>query len=69
MLTLRLEPDLEQSILTLARAQHKSKSEFVRDLLRREMAVQKFKRTRATLLPYGAKAGILTDEDVFEVVS
>ena len=71
-LTLRFEPNLEESILALACAQHKSKSgksQFVRDYLRRETAVQQFKRTRASLLPYGAKVGILTDKDVFEAIS
>ncbi len=69
VLTLRLEPDLEASIIEIAREQQKSKSAVVRDLLRGEIAVQRLHRARAELMPYAERIGVLTDEDVFKLVS
>jgi len=47
----------------------RSRSEVVRDALRRQIALLRFERSRRALLPLAEAQGILTDEDVFRIVS
>jgi hypothetical protein len=46
-----------------------SRSDLVRDALRRRIALLRFERMRRTLLPLAEAQGILTDEDVFKTVT
>ena len=68
-LTIRLDEKLEKDLNDLAERQHRSKSELAREILRRRIAIEKFRALREQLLPYGEAAGYLTDEDVFEDIS
>lgn len=68
-LTIRLDRDLEKQLNALAKATKRQKSEIVRDALRRELALERFRRLRAAALPLAEAAGYLTDEDVFRAVS
>lgn len=68
-LTIRLDDKLEKELEKVAKEQHRSKSEVVREMLRESMLRRKFERARAKLLPLGEAAGYLTDEDVFQDVS
>ncbi len=68
-LTIRLDRDLEKQLNALAKATKRQKSEIVREALRRELALERFKRLRVAALPLAEAAGYLTDEDVFRAVS
>jgi len=68
-LTIRLEPALEKQLAALAKATRRQKSEIVRDALRRELALGRFRALRGAALPLAEAAGLLTDEDVFRAVS
>ena len=68
-LTIRLDDELDRVLTELARAQHRSKSDLVREMLRRQLAVAAFDEARSKLLPLGEKAGYLTDDDVFRDIS
>ena len=68
-LTVRIDDDLDRMLTELAQAQGRSKSELVRRMLRRQLAVTAFEETRRMLLPLGERAGYLTDEDVFRDIS
>ena len=68
-LTIRLDPKLEKALDRLARSTGKSKSEIARDALKREVAVTQFRKLRRTTLPFAEAQGLVTDEDVFRVVS
>ena len=68
-LTLRLDEQLERELNLLAESEQRSKSDLVRELLRRQIALQRFAKARATLKRRGAAAGVLTDDDVFDLVS
>jgi len=41
----------------------------VRDSLRRYIGIQRFRQHRDMTLPFAESSGILTDEDVFEIMS
>jgi predicted transcriptional regulator len=67
--TIRLDAKLQRELTRLARAVGRSRSEFVRDALRRQLALVRFEQARRGLLPLAEARGILTDEDVFALVS
>lgn len=68
-LTVRLDRKLQRELLRLSRQLGLSRSEIVRDAIRRQLALLRFEQTRRTLLPLAEAQGILTDEDVFRIVS
>lgn len=68
-LTLRIDDELEADLERIASAQHRSKSELVREMLRRYTTRELFLQAREELRPYGEQAGYLTDEDFFREFS
>ena len=68
-LTLRIDDQLEADLTRIAEAQHKTKSEVAREMLRRHTNVELLRLARRQLRPYAEKAGYLTDEDIFRDVS
>ena len=68
-LTIRLDDKLDRELARLARQSGRTKSEVAREALRRQLAIQKFRKLRREAMPYAAAAGYLMDEDVFRAVS
>ena len=68
-LTIRLDPELENQLDRLAASTGRSRSEIVREALRRQLAVSQFQDLRRRMMPFAEAAGYLTDEDVFRDVS
>jgi predicted transcriptional regulator len=69
VLTIRLDPELEKQLDRLAERTGRSRSEIVREALRRQLAVSQFQELRTRMMPFAEAAGYLTDEDVFRDVS
>jgi len=67
--TIRLDAKLQRDLDRLSRQLGRSRSEVVRDALRRQLALLRFEQARRELLPLAEASGILTDEDVFAAVS
>jgi predicted transcriptional regulator len=67
--TIRLDPKLQRDLDRLSRQLGRSRSDLVRDAVRRQIALLRFEQARRTLLPLAEAQGILTDEDVFKIVS
>jgi predicted transcriptional regulator len=68
-LTISLPADLRRRLVRSARERKITTSEYVRDALERRLAVERFKKLRAKLVPKARAIGIYTDEDVFKIVS
>lgn len=68
-LTIRLDDKLDAELTRLAAASHRTKSDLVRDFIRKQLALAAFERARALIEPAAERAGYLTDEDVFRDVS
>jgi predicted transcriptional regulator len=68
-LTIRLDPDLERQLARIARRTGRSRSEVVRDAVRRQLALEQFDDLRRRIMPLAEACGYLTDEDVFRDVS
>ncbi|MSQ09079.1 MAG: CopG family transcriptional regulator [Dehalococcoidia bacterium] len=67
--TIRLDAELQRELDQLCQQLGRSRSDVVRDALRRQVSLLRFERSRRSLLPLAEAQGILTDEDVFTVVS
>ena len=67
--TIRLDAKLERELDRLSRQLGRSRSEVVRDALRRQLALARFEQARRAMLPLAEAQGFLTDEDIFADVS
>lgn len=69
VLTIRLDDNLEKLLDKACDLAGRTKSDLVRDALRRQLALAAFEELRREAIPHASKAGFATDEDVFEAVS
>ena len=67
--TIRLDESLEELLDQVCRETGRSRSEVVRDALRRQLTLQLFDEARRKVIPFAEAQGILTDEDIFKLVS
>jgi predicted transcriptional regulator len=68
-ITVRLDEDLEKLLDDVSQQSGRSRSELIRDALRRQLALLAFDRLREQIMPFAEARGYLTDEDVFRDVS
>ena len=66
---IRLDPDLEKLLRRLCKQTGRTRSELVREALRRQLSLLRFERLRRRTLPFAEARGYLTDEDVARDVS
>lgn len=64
-LTVRIDDDPDGQLNRLAEQSRRTKSDLVRDMLRREAALEEPRQTRSLLKPYAERAGYISDEDFF----
>ncbi len=69
VVTVRLDQKLQRELDKLCKRLGRSRSEVVREALRRQLNLLRFEEARRRLLPYAEARGYLTDEDVFRDVS
>jgi len=68
-ITIRLDQSLEELLDEVCENTGRSRSEVVREALRRQLTLQRFEEARRRIIPFAEAQGILTDEDVFKLVS
>ena len=68
-LTIRIDEQLERDLDKLAKSLHLTKSDLAREMLRKRIAVERFRELRRKALPLAEAAGYVTDEDVFRNIS
>ncbi len=68
-LTIRIPDELRNDLQELSKAESKSVSDLVRESILRYVAIRKFRKLRSQTLPFAEAQGILTDEDVFNIIS
>jgi metal-responsive CopG/Arc/MetJ family transcriptional regulator len=64
-----LPAELTDRVDAVAEEEGTSRSEIVRDALRRHLANRQCQAVRASVVPFAEAAGYLTDEDVFRSIS
>lgn len=67
--TIRLDPELEKELDRAAERSGRSRSDLVRDALRRQLALSRFEDLRRRIMPFAEAQGYLTDEDIVRDVS
>ena len=67
--TIRLDPKLEELLDEVCRETGQSRSEVVREALRRQLTLRLFEEARRKVIPFAEAHGIYTDEDVFKLMS
>jgi predicted transcriptional regulator len=67
--TIRLDRDLQRRLERVCKQSGRTRSEVVRDALRRQLALLQFEQLRRQVMPFAEARGYLTDEDVFRDIS
>ena len=69
VITIRLDAELEKLLERLCRQTGRTRSDLVRDALRRQLKLLRFEQLRRKTLPFAEARGYLVDEDVTRDVS
>ncbi|RKX22041.1 MAG: CopG family transcriptional regulator [Candidatus Zixiibacteriota bacterium] len=69
VITIRLDADLQRRLDDVCDRSGRSRSEVVRDAIKRQVSLIQFEQLRRDVLPFAEARGYLTDEDVFDAVS
>ncbi len=68
-ITIRLDEKLAKKLAHVAERSGRTRSDVIRDALRRQLAIAILDEVREELVPLAEKQGIYTDEDVFRKLS
>jgi predicted transcriptional regulator len=68
-ITVRLDPDLDRLLTKLVKKTGRSRSDLVRDAIRRQLVLLRFEELRRRLVPFAEARGYLTDEDIYRDIS
>jgi predicted transcriptional regulator len=68
-LSIRIPDELKKRLRECCKRQNRPAGEVVRDSLRRYLSIERFQSLRRKTLPFAEAQGILTDDDVFRIVS
>ena len=69
VLTIRLDRDLRKQLDRVCKQSGQTRSDVVREALRRQLALLQFEQLRRQVMPFAEARGYLTDEDVSAEVS
>lgn len=69
MVTVRLGPELQRELDEVCAELGRTRSEVVRNAVRRQLGLMRFERTRRRITPFAEDQGYLNDEDVFRDIS
>jgi predicted transcriptional regulator len=68
-MTIRISDELREELQEISKAEGKPVSDLVRESLQRYIAIYRFRKLRNMILPFAEAQGILTDEDVYKIIS
>lgn len=66
VLTVRIDKALDAELRQFMAQTGQQRSEFVRDAVRRQLALARFEALRQRIAPFAEARGWLTDDDVFK---
>ena len=67
--TIRLEPELQKLLDKVCNQSGRTRSDILRDALKRQLSILRFEQLRRQVLPFAEARGYLTDEDISKAVS
>ena len=68
-ITMRLDDDLLSILDEACRRSGRTRSEIMREALRRHLSQLRFEQLRRRVMPFAEARGYLTDEDIFKTIS
>jgi predicted transcriptional regulator len=68
-LTIRLPEQMQHELEVIAQEERLPKSDIIRDALSHYLSIRRFRRLRTQVLPFAEAQGLLTDDDIFRVIS
>jgi len=69
VITIRLDADLQRRLDDICDRSGRTRSDVVRDAIKRQVSLIQFEQLRRDVLPFAEARGYLTDDDVFNAVS
>ena len=69
VITIRLDEDLQRRLDQVCDRSGRTRSDVVRDAIKRQVSLVQFEQLRRDVLPFAEARGYLTDEDVINNVS
>ena len=69
VLTIRIDDELESLLDRACGIAGRTRSDLAREALKRQLTIATFEELRRKVMPYAEQQGLLTDEDVFQVIS
>lgn len=67
--TIRIDRELQRRLDRVCKQLGRSRSDVIRDSLRRQLALLQFEQARRQTMPFAEARGYLTDEDIYRDVS
>ena len=67
--TIRLDPELQRLLDEVCKQSGRTRSDILREALRRHLSIHRFEQLRRQVLPFAEARDYLTDEDVNSIVS
>ena len=68
-LTIRIPDNIREGLQELSKNENKPVSDIVRESLKRYLAIYRFRRLKNMVLPFAEAQGILSDDDIFTLIS
>lgn len=68
-ITVRVDKDVGRLLARVVKLSGRTQSDIVRAALRRQLAIDLFEQMRRRVAPFAQAQGILTEEDIFKIVS
>jgi len=68
-MTVRIPDDLRKDLKEISKKEGIPVSDLVRESLKKYVSLYRFRRLRDMVLPFAEAQGILTDEDVYKLIS
>lgn len=68
-ITIRIEPGLQKLLDKVCKQSGRTRSDIVRDSLKRQLSIIRFDQLRRQVLPFAEAGGYLTDEDMNKALS
>ena len=68
-MTVSLPPAISKELDALVKRTGKTRSALVREAVRRQISLERFRALRERLVPKAQARGLYTDEDVFKLLS
>ena len=69
IISIRIPEDLRKDLQEMSKNESRPVSDLIRESLKKYIAIYRFRKLRDTVLPFAESQGILTDDDVFKLVS